>query len=205
MGTGIAITFATAGIPVVVVDANDEQLEKARQTVFGMFYVPSAEGPADPGTGLDSARSSITFTDDYAELADADVVVEAVFENMDVKKTGLRQARRDRSSPTRFSHPTPRRSTSTRWRRPPSAPTGASACTSSARPTSCRCSRSCAARTPRRRRFATAFELGKQLRKFAVLSGNAFGFIGNRMFFDYAREAIALAKRASRRRASMRR
>ena len=36
--------------------------------------------------------------------------------------------------------------------------------------------------------------LAKKLRKVGVLSGNAFGFIGNRMFFDYSREAIALAE-----------
>ncbi|MFZ0031281.1 MAG: 3-hydroxyacyl-CoA dehydrogenase family protein, partial [Candidatus Cybelea sp.] len=42
--------------------------------------------------------------------------------------------------------------------------------------------------------IVTAFKLGKALRKKAVLSGNAFGFIGNRMIFDYVREANALAE-----------
>jgi 3-hydroxyacyl-CoA dehydrogenase len=42
--------------------------------------------------------------------------------------------------------------------------------------------------------LATAFKLGKALRKTSVLSANAFGFIGNRMIFDYAREAVALAE-----------
>jgi 3-hydroxyacyl-CoA dehydrogenase len=42
--------------------------------------------------------------------------------------------------------------------------------------------------------LATAFKLGKTLRKVAVLSANAFGFIGNRMLFDYAREAVGLAE-----------
>jgi 3-hydroxyacyl-CoA dehydrogenase len=42
--------------------------------------------------------------------------------------------------------------------------------------------------------IATAFKLGKALRKTSVLSANAFGFIGNRMVFDYAREAGALAE-----------
>ncbi len=50
--------------------------------------------------------------------------------------------------------------------------------------------------------LATAFKLGKALRKTAVLSANAFGFIGNRMVFDYARERSRSPKRASRRRAS---
>jgi 3-hydroxyacyl-CoA dehydrogenase len=42
--------------------------------------------------------------------------------------------------------------------------------------------------------IATAFKLAKTLRKKGVLSGNAFGFIGNRMIFDYLREANALAE-----------
>jgi 3-hydroxyacyl-CoA dehydrogenase len=42
--------------------------------------------------------------------------------------------------------------------------------------------------------LATAFKLGKALRKTSVLSANAFGFIGNRMVFDYAREAVAMAE-----------
>jgi 3-hydroxyacyl-CoA dehydrogenase len=42
--------------------------------------------------------------------------------------------------------------------------------------------------------LATAIKLGKTLRKVAVVSANAFGFIGNRMLFDYAREAMALAE-----------
>jgi len=42
--------------------------------------------------------------------------------------------------------------------------------------------------------MATAIALGKTLRKVGVVSANAFGFIGNRMLFDYAREAIGLAE-----------
>ena len=42
--------------------------------------------------------------------------------------------------------------------------------------------------------LATAFAVGKTLKKKAVLAGNAFGFIGNRMVFDYVREAFALAE-----------
>jgi 3-hydroxyacyl-CoA dehydrogenase len=42
--------------------------------------------------------------------------------------------------------------------------------------------------------LATAIKLAKTLRKVGVISANAFGFIGNRMLFDYAREAIFLAE-----------
>ncbi len=44
MGTGIAITFAQAGIPVHVVDSNDAAVDKARQTVMGMFMYQVQKG-----------------------------------------------------------------------------------------------------------------------------------------------------------------
>src|SRR5208282_4236127 len=37
MGTGIAIAFASAGIPVTIVEPQDDQVERSRQTVFGTF------------------------------------------------------------------------------------------------------------------------------------------------------------------------
>ena len=85
MGTGIAIAFAAAGIPAVVVEPNDEQIERAKQMVFGMFAHQVQRGRM---TQDDAWRlgQSIRFENDYAELADADVVIEAVFEDLDVKK-----------------------------------------------------------------------------------------------------------------------
>ena len=44
MGTGIAIVFAEAGIPVTVVETKDEAIEKARETVFGMFKYQVEKG-----------------------------------------------------------------------------------------------------------------------------------------------------------------
>ncbi|MBV8636579.1 MAG: enoyl-CoA hydratase/isomerase family protein, partial [Candidatus Eremiobacteraeota bacterium] len=44
MGTGIAITFAQAGIPVTVIDSNEDAVEKAKQTVFGMFMYQVQKG-----------------------------------------------------------------------------------------------------------------------------------------------------------------
>jgi 3-hydroxyacyl-CoA dehydrogenase len=42
--------------------------------------------------------------------------------------------------------------------------------------------------------LVTGIALGKKLRKVAVVSGNAFGFIGNRMLFEYERQAVQLAE-----------
>ncbi len=85
MGTGIAITFAQAGIPVVVIDSNDAAVEKAKQTVFGMFMYQVQKGRLTQEQAWKLGQS-IQFSEDYSEVADADVVIEAVFEDMTVKK-----------------------------------------------------------------------------------------------------------------------
>ena len=98
MGSGIAIAFAQAGVPVVVVDTNEEAVDKARQTVMGMFMYQVQKGRLTQEEAWQRGQS-ITFTDDWSELADADLVVEAVFEDPDVKREvfakldGDRQAR----------------------------------------------------------------------------------------------------------------
>ena len=85
MGTGIAIVFAEAGIPVTVVETKDEAVEKARETVFGMFKYQVDKGRLSQEDAWKRANS-ITFETDFAELDDVDIVVEAAFESMPVKK-----------------------------------------------------------------------------------------------------------------------
>ncbi|MBC5803243.1 MAG: enoyl-CoA hydratase/isomerase family protein, partial [Candidatus Eremiobacteraeota bacterium] len=85
MGTGIAITFAQAGLPVVVIEPSDSAVEKARATIFGMFKHHVDKGRLTQQEAWKRANA-ITFEEDFAALGDADVIVEAVFEAMDVKK-----------------------------------------------------------------------------------------------------------------------
>jgi 3-hydroxyacyl-CoA dehydrogenase len=192
MGSGIAIAFAQAGIPVVVVDSNDQAVDKARQTVMGMFMYQVQKGRLTQEEAWKRGQS-IAFTDDWSELADADVVVEAVFEDLDVKKEVF--AKLDtivKPSAILASN------TSTLdidaigsvTKRPEKVvglhffvPANIMPLLEIVRG---------ARSSPES--IATAFRLGKTLRKTSVLSANAFGFIGNRMIFDYAREAVALAE-----------
>ena len=68
-----------------VIDSNEAAVDKAKQTVMGMFMYQVQKGRMTQEEAWKLGQS-VQFTDDYNELADADVVVEAVFENMDVKK-----------------------------------------------------------------------------------------------------------------------
>ncbi len=192
MGSGIAIALAQAGIPVVVVDNNEEAVDKARQTVMGMFMYQVQKGRLTQQEAWERAQS-IRFTDDWSTLSDADLVVEAVFENLDVKREVFRKL-------DAIAKPAAILATNTstldidelgaETKRPECVlglhffvPANIMPLLEIVR------GRQTSAQT-----IATVFKLGKTLRKKAVLSGNAFGFIGNRMIFDYLREANALAE-----------
>jgi 3-hydroxyacyl-CoA dehydrogenase len=192
MGTGIAITFANAGIPVTVVEPSAEQIEKARQMVFGMFMHQVQRGRLTQEEAWKRGQS-IVFTDEYSELADADVVIEAVFESMNVKKEVFGKLDAIVKPDAILAS-----NTSTLdidemaavTKRPDKfvglhffAPANIMKLLEIVQ-----------GKQTSPQTLATAFKLGKTLRKVSVLSANAFGFIGNRMLFDYAREAVGLAE-----------
>ncbi len=85
MGGGIAMCFANAGIPVTVVESDDEALARGLDTVARNYRNTAARG----GLAADEMEARIrriTGTTDLAAVADADIVIEAVFEEMDVKQ-----------------------------------------------------------------------------------------------------------------------
>jgi 3-hydroxyacyl-CoA dehydrogenase len=192
MGTGIAIVFATAGIPVTVVEPQDEQVERSRQTVFGTFSYQVQRGRMTQEEAWKRGQS-IAYERDYDALRDVDVVIEAVFENMDVKKDVF--AKLDAiAKPSAILAS----NTSTldidamaaQTKRPEKvvgthffAPANIMRLLEIVR-----------GKASSPQTHVTAMKLAKTLRKVGVLSGNAFGFIGNRMFFDYIREAMRLAE-----------
>ena len=192
MGTGIAITFAQAGIPVHVIDANDEAVEKAKQTVMGMFMYQVQKGRMTQEEAWKLGQS-VQFTEDFSELADADVVVEAVFENMDVKKEvfakldGIVKPEGILASNTSTLDIDEMAAVT---KRPDKViglhffvPANIMPLLEIVR-----------GKETSPETIAAAFKLGKTLRKTAVLSANAFGFIGNRMIIDYAKAAGEMAE-----------
>src|SRR3989454_793318 len=85
MGGGIAMNFANVGIPVTVVEVAREPLERGLGVVRKNYEATASKGrltPADVGRRLGLIRG----TTDFGEVADADIVVEAVFEEMPIKQ-----------------------------------------------------------------------------------------------------------------------
>lgn len=85
MGADIAYVIANAGIPVVVKDVADEALEKARAHIQDLFQTRVNRGRM---TAEDAGKrqSLVRFSTDNQDLRDVSLVIEAVSENMAIKK-----------------------------------------------------------------------------------------------------------------------
>ena len=85
MGGGIAMNFANAGFPVLVLEAKQEQLDKGLATIR-KNYESSAKKGKLTAAQVEERMGLIRPTLDYQDLAQADIVIEAVFEDLEVKQ-----------------------------------------------------------------------------------------------------------------------
>ena len=187
MGGGIAMNFANAGIPVALLEVSAEALARGLAVIRKNYDTSVARG------SLSQARADETFAriqgvGDYAALGNADIVIEAVFEDLNVKREVF--ARLDRVTAARAILAT---NTSTldidaiaaSTTRPAQvvgthffSPANVMKLLENVR------GRETSAQT-----IATVMALGKTLGKIPVLAGNCDGFIGNRMLMFYGSEA----------------
>ena len=86
MGGGIAMNFANAGIPVKILEMKQEALDKGLGTIRKNYENTLKKGKLTQEK-FDQRTSLITGTLSYEDIAQADIVVEAVFEDMGVKET----------------------------------------------------------------------------------------------------------------------
>ncbi|HTD72934.1 MAG TPA: 3-hydroxyacyl-CoA dehydrogenase NAD-binding domain-containing protein [Steroidobacteraceae bacterium] len=85
MGGGISMTFINAGIPVVLLEMTQEALDKGLATMRRNYGGALKKGTLTEAA-LDQRLALVTPTLDYSQLKDCDLIIEAVFESMDVKK-----------------------------------------------------------------------------------------------------------------------
>ncbi|WP_370209997.1 3-hydroxyacyl-CoA dehydrogenase NAD-binding domain-containing protein [Alloalcanivorax venustensis] len=85
MGGGIAMNFANAGIPVKILEVKEDALERGI-AVIRKNYENTAKKGRITQEQVEQRRALIQPTLSYDDLGDVDLVIEAVFENMDVKK-----------------------------------------------------------------------------------------------------------------------
>jgi len=85
MGGGIAMVFANAGIPVHLTDISEDAVAKGISTIRKNYEASVSRGSM-VAQAADKALALISGTTDYADFAAADIVVEAAFERMDIKR-----------------------------------------------------------------------------------------------------------------------
>jgi len=188
MGTGIAINFLNAGIPVHLLEVGREALDKGvariRETYAGQLKKSKLTQEK-----LDARMALLTATLQYSDVANADIVIEAVFEDMGVKEQVFRTLdgvmKQGAILATNTSTLDVNRIASFTGR--PQDVVGTHFFSPANVMKLLEVVRG--ARTAKDV-LATTMKLGKTLKKTAVVSGVCDGFIGNRMIEQYSRQAL---------------
>ncbi len=187
MGGGIAMSFADAGIPVKVLETSQEALDKGLGTVRNNYerMVRSGRISAEQ---RDERLGRIEGVLDYSAIGDADVVVEAVYENLDLKKQIFEKLDATMKEGAVLASNTSALDLdqmAAMTKRPEDvvgthffSPANIMQLLEVVR----------GAETSNET-LATAMALGKVIGKIPVMSTNAPGFIGNRMLGGYTRQA----------------
>lgn len=190
MGGGIAMNYANAGIPVVILDLKQEALDKGLETIRKNYQRTVAKGKLSQEE-MDKRLALLTGTLSYNDLSDVDLVIEAVFESMDVKKQVFGTLDKVCKSGAILAS-----NTSTLDVDEIAAATN--------RPQDViglhffspanimRLLEIVRGERTADDVLATCLNMANTIRKVAVVSGVCFGFIGNRMLEPYAREAHRL-------------
>jgi 3-hydroxyacyl-CoA dehydrogenase len=190
MGGGIAMSYATAGIPVLLKEADDAALQRGLGVIRKNYESAVAKGRLTPEQ-LERTMALFTPTTSYDGFDAVDVVVEAVFEDMDLKKkTFAELGRVTRPGCVLASN------TSTldidEFAQVSGRPEQVIGHHFFSPANIMKLLEVVRGRATSPSVIATSVKLGKRLGKVPVVVGNCFGFVANRMLAYYMREAYLL-------------
>jgi 3-hydroxyacyl-CoA dehydrogenase len=190
MGGGIAMNFANAGIKTLLLDINNEALEKGLSVIRNNYEISVKRGRLTDDQ-LESCMALIQGTTSYDDLAGADLVIEAVFEKMEIKKTVFEELDRVCKPGAILASNTSTldiNEIAASTRRPRDvvglhffSPANVMKLLEIVR-----------GEQTSAEVLASGLKMAKTIRKTAVVVGVCFGFVGNRMLEPYAREAHRL-------------
>jgi 3-hydroxyacyl-CoA dehydrogenase len=104
MGGGIAMSFADFGYPVKIMDATQEALDRGMQRIRGNYETSVKRGSLT-AEEMEQRLARIEPVQGYDAIGDCDVVIEAVFEQIPVKRGGVEADRRsDETGPRCSQH-----------------------------------------------------------------------------------------------------
>ncbi|HUT47862.1 MAG TPA: 3-hydroxyacyl-CoA dehydrogenase NAD-binding domain-containing protein [Alphaproteobacteria bacterium] len=187
MGGGIAMNFANGGIPVTVLESAQDALDHGLGVIKKNYAATVAKGRLKQDA-MDERMALITGTTSYDDLANADIIIEAVFEDMDVKKEVFGKldavAKPEAILATNTSTlnidaiaaatSRPEKVVGTHFFSPANV---------------MRLLENVRGEDTSKETIATVMDLSKKIGKVGVLVGNCFGFVGNRMLYPYSRQA----------------
>lgn len=190
MGRGIVMNFINAGYPVTWLDVNAEMLDKGVDEIRNVYKRSVAQQRFDEAEA--KARvDRVSTTQEYNDLHDMDLVVEAVYENMDLKKKIFadldKAVKQDAILATNTSYLDIDEIASATQR--PSQVLGLHFFSPAHIMKLLEVVRG---KATAQDVMDTCLAVGKKIGKEAVLAGNCHGFIGNRMLEKYSRQARLL-------------
>lgn len=190
MGTGIALAVAQAGLPVTVIDANAAALERSRSSVDSTIARAVERGRLSAAQGA-AQRGRIGFSLDMEAVRGADFVIEAVFEDLSVKQQVFEALDRlaDAGAVLASNTSTLDLDRIAAFTSRPQSVVG----THFFSPANImRLLEVVRGAKTDPATLARAMAFARQIRKVGVVSGVCDGFIGNRMFEEYLRQAYFL-------------
>jgi 3-hydroxyacyl-CoA dehydrogenase len=196
MGGGIAMNYANAGIPVLLKESTQEMLDRGLATIK-KNYANSVKKGRFTQEVMDQRMALITPTLSYDGFEDADIVTEAVFEGMELKRQVFGELDKVCKPEAILASNTstlnideiasatsrPRQVIGHHFFSPANV---------------MRLLEIVRGKATSREVIATSMALAKRLKKIGVLVGNCRGFVGNRMLAPYGREAQFLVEEGAR-------
>ncbi|MFP6747503.1 MAG: 3-hydroxyacyl-CoA dehydrogenase NAD-binding domain-containing protein [Alphaproteobacteria bacterium] len=190
MGGGIAMNFVNAGIPVLMVEVAQENLDKGMGIIERNYRNTVNKGRLSQDK-MDQRMALFSTTTDFADIADADLVIEAVFEKMELKKEIFAKLDAHAKPGAVLASNTSTLSIdeiASATKRPESvigmhffSPANVMRLLEVVR-----------GKASSPETIATAMGIGRKVGKISVLVGNCFGFVGNRMLHGYTGEGTFL-------------
>ena len=190
MGGGIAMNFANVGIPVTVVEMNQENLDRGLGIVRKNYEATASRGRMT-AADVETRMGLIQGTTDWNKVRDADIIIEAVFEEMPIKKEvfakldGLAKPDAVLATNTSTLDVDEIASATTR----PESVIG----THFFSPANVmRLLENVRGKKSSKSTVATVMALGRRINKVPVLVGVCYGFVGNRMLHQRGQQAEKL-------------
>lgn len=190
MGGGIAMNFANVGIPVTLLEMSQEALKKGLSTIRKNYEATAKKGRITDAQ-VEERMALLKGSTEYGDLVDMDLVIEAVFEKMDIKKQVFKTlsdiVRPDTILASNTSYldideiatvvDRPERMLGMHFFSPANI---------------MRMLEIVRAEKTAPEILATVLKLGKRINKVGAVAGVCYGFIGNRMLRGYSHEANML-------------